>query len=156
MRSLFLSYVLVETFHETIPQDRFPGYIVFDQPAVKLSQKGRRSGGVLCLIRKELKRYVRKPDASFQNIILLTIDKALLNVHKDILYVCAYVPPEGSPFYAYFDIHNGIDNLEDCISECILTIGDVFIMLSGDLNSRTSNVSQNYLSTDDVQQHRSE
>lgn len=65
----------------------------------------------------------------------------LFGIDKDILYVCSYVPPQGSPFYAHFDLENGICLLEDCLTDYVLT-QDVYVMLNGDLNSRTSNVSQ--------------
>lgn len=159
----FLSFIcsydfvcLVETFHECIPPNKFPGYTVFSEPAVKLSKQGRRSGGLLCLIKKEFEQYVKKIDVNYSNILLFRIDKTLFGLQKDILYVCVYVQPEGSPFYTYFDIDNGITNLEDCISDCIVTHGDMFILLSGDLNSRTSNISQNITSNDNTVSYRSE
>ena len=48
-------------------------------------------------------------------MLSILIDKELFGVMKDILYVCAYVPPEGSPFYPYFDADNGIGLLEECL-----------------------------------------
>ena len=55
---------------------------------------------------------VPKRDVEYSNMVFL-IDKELFGVMKDILYVCAYVPPEGSPFYPYFDADNGIGLLEE-------------------------------------------
>ena len=46
------------------------------------------------------------------------IDKDLFGVMKDILYVCLYVPPKGSPFYPFFDLDNGIGVLEECLTDC--------------------------------------
>ena len=80
---------------------------------------------------------------------MFIIDKKLVWLAKDVLYVCAYVPPEGSPYYVYFDIDNGINLLEDCLTDCMITLSDVFVILSGDLNSRTSNVSQ-HITTDSI------
>ena len=54
------------------------------------------------------------------------LDKCLFNVSKDVLYVCAYVHPEGSPYYAYFDIDNGINLLKECLVDNILSLDDVF------------------------------
>ena len=45
--------------------------------------------------------------------MVFLIDKELFGVLTYILYVCLYVPPEGSPFYPYFDVDNGIGLLED-------------------------------------------
>ena len=61
---------------------------------------------------------------------------------KNILYVCAYVPPEGSPFYPYFDVDNGIGFLEECLTDCMLTLNDVYVIMAGDLNSKTASNSQ--------------
>ena len=57
---------------------------------------------------------------------------------KDILYVCVYVPPEGSPFYPFSDLDYGIGVLEECLTDCMLTLDNVYVILSGDLNSRTA------------------
>ena len=74
--------------------------------------------------------------------MVFLIDKKLFGVMKDILYVCAYVPPEGSPFYPYFDVDNGTGLLEECLTDCMLTLNDVHVLLARDLNSRTASNSQ--------------
>ena len=63
----FISYVvsfdficLVETFVENIDSSSFSNYTVYCKPAVKLSNQGRHSGGILCLIRNSLVPFVRK------------------------------------------------------------------------------------------------
>ena len=73
----------------------------------------------------------------------------MFGLPKDVLYVCSYVPPEGSPYYNYCDVDNGIGLLEDCLSDCLIRLNDVFEILSGDLNSRTSNISQ-HTTTDTI------
>ena len=64
--------------------------------------------------------------------------------------MCVYVPPEGSPFYPFFDLDNGIGILEECLTDCMLTLDNVYVILSGDLNSRTASNSQVVSMTDDV------
>jgi hypothetical protein len=132
---------LVETFIDEFNISVFSGYKSFCIPAVKFTIKGRRSGGVLCLIKNEYFTYVKQVSIKSCNFVAFIIDKILLGTDKDVLYVCSYVPPEGSPYYAYFDCENGVALLEDFLFDCILTYGDVDILLCGDLNSRTSNVS---------------
>ena len=56
--------------------------------------------------------------------------------------MCVYVPPEGSRFYTCFDVDNGIGLLEECLTDCMLTLNDVYVILAGDLNSRTASNSQ--------------
>ena len=133
---------LVETFVESFHFDIFSSHKVFIQPAVKLSHAGRPSGGVVCLIRKELVSFVKQIKVN-GNVLLFVINKILFGFSKDILYVCAYVPPEGSGYYAFFgEGGDGIDILENCMFENILEEKDVYVILSGDLNGRTSHVSQ--------------
>ena len=74
--------------------------------------------------------------------MVFLIDKKLFGVMKDILYVCEYVPPEGCPFYPYFDVDSGIGLLEECLTDCILTLNDVYVIMAGDLNSGTASNSQ--------------
>ncbi|WP_419607807.1 hypothetical protein, partial [Thiolapillus sp.] len=152
----FMSYLctfdfvcIVETFVEEIQSNVFVGYNVFCKPAVKFTRQGRCSGGVICLVKNVFAPYVRKLDIDCGNFILLIIDKSVFGLQKDVLYVCAYVPPEGSPYYNYFDVENGIGLLEDCLSECMINLNDIFVILSGDLNSRTSNISK-HVTTDTV------
>eukprot|EP00745_Piridium_sociabile_P037377 TRINITY_DN67893_c0_g2_i6.p1 TRINITY_DN67893_c0_g2~~TRINITY_DN67893_c0_g2_i6.p1 ORF type:complete len:219 (-),score=13.44 TRINITY_DN67893_c0_g2_i6:162-818(-) len=120
------------------------GFKAFCKSAVKLTRQGRRSGGVICLVKNELSAFVKTIDVNHSNLCSFLIDKSLFGTDKDILYFCCYVPPEGSPFYAHFDVDNGISVLEDCLIECLIT-RDVYVILNGDLNSRTSNHSQDLL-----------
>ena len=53
--------------------------------------------------------------------------------------MCAYVPPENSPYYSAFDIDDGISLLEESLADVMLSSDDVYILLCGDLNSRTAN-----------------
>ena len=153
----FVSYIclfdfvcVVETFMEDFQSNVFAGYSVFCKPAIKFTKQGRRLGGIVCLIKNELIRVVRTVDVEFSDFIVFVIDRKLFGTEKDILYVCAYVPPEGSPYYSYFDIDNGIGLLEECLTDCLLTLNDVYVILSGDLNGRTSNISHNILSNENI------
>ena len=73
---------------------------------------------------------------------MLIIDKSVFGLPKDVLYVCAYVPPDGSPYYNYCDVDNGIGLLEDCLSDCLISLNDVFVILSGDLNLSLIHISE--------------
>ena len=80
--------------------------------------------------------------------MFLLLDKSLFGLEKDVLYANVYIPPEGSQYYNVLDLNNdGISVLEDAIVENILIDNDVYVILNGDLNSRTSNVAQS-ISTD--------
>lgn len=75
----------------------FPEHDVIFHPAVKLTDVGRPSGGVFCLVRKTLKPFVKEViHDTVGHYLMFIIDKSLFGIEKDLLYVCAYVHPEGS------------------------------------------------------------
>ena len=57
----------------------------------------------------------------------------------DVVYMCAYVPPENSPYCSAFDIDDGISLLEKSLADAMLSLDNVYLLLCGDLNSRTAN-----------------
>ena len=59
--------------------------------------------------------HVRKLDLGCGNFIWLVMDKSVFRLQNDVLYVCAYVPLEGLPYYNYFDVENGIGLLENFV-----------------------------------------
>ena len=141
----FVSYVasfdfisLCETFVETFQYSLFPEHTLFCCPALRLSTQGRRSGGVVVLIRTKLLPLVRQLDCKHDNMLLFVIDKECFGLLKDVLLMCVYVPPTGSPYYNVTGTDNGIGILEECLAEVQLS-SDVHVLLCGDLNARTSN-----------------
>ena len=71
--------------------------------------------------------------------------------------VCAaYVYPEGSPCYAYFDTDNGINLLEECFGDNLLSFRGCLCVLCGDLNSRTLDIFPNVYYKDDMYEHAQE
>ena len=74
-------------------------------------------------------------DTSF----VFLLDKRLFGFNRDVVYMCAYVPPENSPYYTAFDIDDGISLLEESLADVMLSLDDFYILLCGDLNSRTAN-----------------
>ena len=71
--------------------------------------------------------------------LVFLLDKRLFGFNSDVVYVYAYVPPENSPYYSAFDIDDGISLLEESLTDVMLSLDDVYILLCGDLNSRTAN-----------------
>ena len=146
----FVSYIcmfdfvcLVETFMEEFKYSVFSEFEIYPLPAIKLEQnKGRRSGGVLFLVKNMFVPYVKQVKVKSRTFGAVIINKVLFRCDKDILYVFSYVPPKGSPYYVHFDCGDGLSLLEEFLTECLLIHTDVYILLCGDLNSRTSNFSQ--------------
>ena len=69
-------------------------------------------------------------------MLLFTIDKKYFGLLKDIFFMCAYIPPIGSPYYEATGTENGIGVLEECLAEMQLS-HDAHILLWGDFNART-------------------
>ena len=86
---------------------------------------------------------MKRVDINLGNAVFLLIDRTILGLDKDVLSANVYIPPEGSPYYNITGVNSdGISNLEDCIFDNVLLDNDVYVLLNGDLNSRTANVSQ--------------
>ena len=139
----FIAYIrsfdfvcLVETFVDTFDSALFPDHKLFCSPAVKLSKKGRRSGGLVVLVRKELVVFCQQLECKYDHVLLFSMNKECFGLSKDVLFVCVYIPPIGSPYYALSGIDNGISVLEDCIADIQLSF-DVHTILCGDFNART-------------------
>jgi exonuclease III len=131
---------LVETFVDSFQSTIFENnFAIFTKPALKFTRQGRHSGGIICLVRKSLLPYFKKLECSCHNHILFVFDKKLFGINKDVLFVCAYVHPESSPFYVAYDVDDGISYLEDCLTEKLLS-NDVEILLCGDLNARVAKI----------------
>ena len=92
----------------------------------------------MVLIRTKLLPLLRQLDCKHDNMLLFIIDKECFGLLKDILLVCVYVPPTGSPCYNVTGTDNGIGIVEECLAEVQLS-SDVHVLLCGDLNARTVN-----------------
>ena len=141
---------LVETFVEYLEPSVFSSHTVFCKPAVKLTKQGRKSGGVLRLIKNELVPYVREITCDRGHFLCFLLGKMLFGFDSDVVYICAYVPPEKSPYYTTFEIDDGISLLEESLADVMLSSGDVYILLCGDLNGRTANEFHTSQSENDV------
>ena len=45
-------------------------------------------------------------------------------------------------FTFFFDLDNGTGLLEECLTDCLLTLDYIYVIMAGDLNSRTASNSQ--------------
>ena len=96
---------LVETFLDNHDDESvglaniFPDHEIYSCPAIKLSAKGRRSGGVLVLVRESLSRFVKEITVPCDNLVVLLLSKSLSGEEHDTLFLSLYCQPIGSPFY---------------------------------------------------------
>ena len=125
---------LVETFVENtfdMSGIFFSDYVKFVCPAVKLSYQGRRSGGVIVMVKKHISKFVERISVQCDNVIVLKLSRTLLGTED--------VPPTGSPFYDSADSNCYIAEVEKCICDLLEELGDVNIICIGDFNARTAN-----------------
>lgn len=79
---------LVETFViDMVTLDMFNDFKAFCQPAIKFSGPGRPSGGVICLIKKEIMPFVRQLDVKLGNFLLFVVDKTVWFIKGCFIYV---------------------------------------------------------------------
>ena len=132
--------LLVETFVQTDPERLFVTHDVFVCPGLKLSESihGRLCGGLAFLVKKELKKYIEQIHLELDNFIAFRISRDLLGFEKDCVVIGVYLPPENSKYYQDTDIYNGVTMLEDGLLDICHRVGDIPVIVLGDLNARTA------------------
>ena len=65
----------------------FHDFIKFVCPAVKLSYDGRRSGGLLVMVKKQLAKFIERISVDCDNVIVLKLSGALLGTEEDCLFL---------------------------------------------------------------------
>ena len=78
-------------------------------PEVKLSKYGRASGGVAVYVTNTLKTQVNRINNDFSFGVIFTVCKSKLKQTFDLVLMCIYCQPEGSPVYK--EQENGIEIL---------------------------------------------
>ena len=136
---------LCETFVtslEELPRNIFSNFNIFFSPAIKLTGYGRPSGGVIVLIKSSFSLNFARVDTTFDNTVVLKLQTEQNVMQRDLLIVCTYIPPYGSPYYVHRspDEKNGIHLFEHFLHN--LTEEYVYsqVIICGDLNARLSNV----------------
>ena len=85
---------------------------------------------------------MKQISTDLENMIVLKIDKELLQTPKGVMLVCSYIPPYDSAYWKNCRYGFGIDLLEQSILDPSDSFDDFHIQLCGDLNARTA--SENY------------
>ena len=105
----------------------------------KAPKARKHSGGILILIKNKIAQGIKVVKSNSGGYIWLKLDKTFFNISQYILLWIAYISPENSTYTCTRNsnedhlalIHNDIMNFEK----------ENLIMIMGDLNARTSNVS---------------
>ena len=77
-------------------------HVKYVTPAVKLWYQGRRSGGVIVIVKQTNKlcdEFVEGIDVECDSVLVLKLSGTLLGTQADCPYLSTYVPPSGSCFY---------------------------------------------------------
>ena len=142
---------LTETFaSKDVDTSIFPLHEIYNSHAKKLSKQGRLSGGVIVLVRKSIHCYVKRIPVNVENIIVLKLDKKLFRSDKDIMFIAAYIPPYDSNYWKTAQDGFGIELLEQCLHELYSAYDEFSILISGDVNARTSDQNLDFSLTDDI------
>ena len=78
---------------------------------------------------------MKQISTDLENMIVLKIDKELLQTPKDVMLVCSYIPPYDSAYWKNCRYGTGIDLLEQCILDLHDSFDDFHTLLCGDLNA---------------------
>jgi hypothetical protein len=143
---------LTETFvGNDFDCDAFNDYCIYTAKAQKLSYQGRCSGGVMVLVRKCFERFIERIETTCENIVILKLSKELLGTPKDVMHLSVYLPPSNSPFWKTTQNGYGHELIEVCIMNLYCKYQDFFLLLCGDLNSRTAehNYTETIIPSDD-------
>jgi len=136
----FLSYVFqfdICCFLETFTSDNFDfamyfdDFVPFHSPGKKLSVHGRRSGGVVVLVRKRLNSHVSRILVQHDNVVVFRVYG-----QKPMIVICAYIPPAESPYYSDRDTSCNIHVIEEVILKLQERFPESTMLLCGDLNAR--------------------
>ncbi|KAK7484812.1 hypothetical protein BaRGS_00023986 [Batillaria attramentaria] len=106
---------------------------VFHAPATKLSYEGRRSGGVILLVRKTVSGFVTRVNVDLDNTVCVRIGWELTGDTQDLMLLCSYVPPAESPYYKDKLCKCNIPLLEQIVLDVLDTDGDCHIPVFGDV-----------------------
>ena len=142
--SALVETFLDKSFYLTNP---FPDFEVFQASAVKLTHHGRRSGGVVVLVKKPLMSFVYRVETTYDHIICLKLSSTLLATHSDVLYIAAYVPPIMSLYYTASVGNCHIEQIEHCMLDVFEIHGAMPVIMCGDMNARTGHLRHNWTQT---------
>ena len=117
----------------------FKSYCGFMAEALNLtSTYGRLSGGVLMLIRDNLKHLFKPITIEVNNCVALKLDKKWLGLNSNIILIGCYLPPQESQFWNNSEHGFGMELLDKCLLDIFDACGPFEYLLMGDLNARTA------------------
>ena len=115
---------------------KFPDHYALHCPATKYSKYGRPSGGIVLLIRKTLRKFIKIIDTQLSHVLAIRINKKLCKTGKDVLLIMVYNHPRESIFYKNKDYFSTLEQVDQFIANLIEKGQEFDVILGGDLNAR--------------------
>ena len=135
--------------------DCFSSFVQFTWAAVKLSKQGRRSGGVLILVRRALENSIEVIYHTPDNTVVLKCDKSVFSSDMHVIVWGTYVCPPDSPYYKL--IHgaaiSSISVTEQCLLYCAEKYKQSHFLLCRDFNERTGNLNNSLQKCEERRTH---
>ena len=110
-----------------------PDFETLQSPGIKLSTHGRRSGGVMMLVRKHLMSRCTLLDTECDTMLALRIQNRSLD---DTIIICAYIPPIDSPYYCDKNMSSNLVVLEEVLLRFQEKYPGSDFLICGDMNAR--------------------
>ena len=130
--------ILCETF--TLPsfnfEIKFPEYFHVHSPAKKYNRLGRPSGGLVLMIKNQIKKFCKVIPTNTSHVLAVRLDKTLFDRKKDIVLVAIYSHPPGSIFYSDKDYDCTLEELEQFIVDYTDSAEEADFIIAGDMNAR--------------------
>ena len=114
----------------------FNSHTVLHSPGIKLSKMGRRSGGVILLIKDSLMKYVTRIDCNFDNTISIKIENGIFYRDRDLIITLTYIPPYNSPYYRNKDTKCAINSVLNHLLHITEKEPNCDHLVLGDFNAR--------------------
>lgn len=134
-----------------LDSELFKNFSVYTHDGKKLSVQGRLSGGILVLVRKDISHFVTKVDIDTDNTLIFHVDKRAIEMEKDLMIVCTYLPPYDSKFWQTSKHGFGIELLEKTLLDLHEKYDNFQFLICGDLNARTASRNVLLHSEDDIE-----
>lgn len=126
----------------------FKEFEAFSLPGKKLSKHGRRSGGILVLVRKTIAALCVQIRVEQPNVIVLELNKIIFGHDENTICIFCYLPPVDSPAYIESEYGVGIELLEHCVADLYSTRAAFSLFICGDFNARTGQSNSKDISND--------
>ena len=117
----------------------------------RFNKFGRPSGGILVGIRKECCNVVKRMQSENEVAMLFWLDQKLFDTESNIVLACCYVPPRESVAYRDLQNENGIEIIQDAVTEVLgrNLEQNLKVIVMGDLNGRIGTM-QDFIVDDNV------